>query len=259
MGYLYFDDSKHPACGFALGVFVFCDDDPSELINSKLLQSGLKPGEEEFKSSSLMNQNRRLTRLRGRLRTLLASYCKLAVVVASDDHELGPESLVLLQKMLRHPKLLEAKHEVFFDQGLFASRKKGQLLVKTKRGLEDQRFHFEQDSKLIAGIQLADLAAHTCSMILREALGYIPKTVKAGDGSGYNPDLEIELSFELWASIRYIFLSEPPLDPNEWKDGELQPVANVENFGFHVASSVGQRFRNAATKCFGKMYLGCIH
>lgn len=259
MGYLYFDDSKHPECGFALGVFVFCDDDPSELINSELLESGLKPGEDEFKSSALMSQNRRLTRLRGRMRKLLASYCELAVVVASNDHELGPESLVLLQKMLRHPKLLEANHEVFFDQDLFASRKKGQLLVKTKRGLEDQRFHFEQNSKLIAGIQLADLAAHTCSMMLLEALGCITKTVKAGERSGYDPDLYLELGFELWAGIRYIFLSEPPPDPNEWKDGELQPVANVENFGFHVASSVGQRLRNAATKRFGKIYLGCIH
>ena len=79
MGFLYFDDSKHPECGFALGVFVFCDEDPSELINSELLQSGLKPGEDEFKSSALMSQNQRLTRLRGRLRTLLVKYCELAL------------------------------------------------------------------------------------------------------------------------------------------------------------------------------------
>ena len=51
MGYLYFDDSKHPQCGFTLGAFVFCDDDLTELINDELLQVGLKPGKDEFKSS----------------------------------------------------------------------------------------------------------------------------------------------------------------------------------------------------------------
>ena len=259
MGYLYFDDSKHPQHGFALGVFVFSDKDRTELINNQLRRSGLKPGEDEFKSSALISRNPHLLRLRAGLRKVLCRYCELGVVVVRYDHELGSESLVLLQKLLRHPKLLEAHHDVYFDQGLFSSRTKGQLLANTKDGLENQRLHFEQNSKLIAGIQLADLAAHACSTMLLEALGCIAKTVKAGDGSGYDPNLQMKLGFELWAGIRHNFLSEAPPDPKEWNEGELQPLANVEKFGFHVASTAGEKLRNAATKRFGTMYLGCIH
>ena len=259
MGYLYFDDSKHPQCGFALGVFVFSDDDLTELINRELCQSGLKPGEDEFKSSAPMNENPHLAELRERLRVLLWKHCHLGVVVVPNDHELGSESLMLLQKMIQHPRLLDAEHDVYFDQGLFSSKNKARTLAKAIDGLDSHRLHFERDSKLIAGIQLADLAAHTCAVMLLETLGYITKTVKAGEGSGYEPDLDIALGFELWAGIRHHFLSEPPPHPDEWNEDELQPMASVAPFGFHVASNADDTLRDAATERFGTMYWGCIH
>ena len=177
----------------------------------------------------------------------------------SAERELGLESLRLLEKMLRHPTLAAGEHQVFFDQGLFRSATHGQALAQKYSALNDCILHFEQDSRAIAGIQLADLAAHTCAVMLLEQLGLFGKTVKAGHNSGYEPDLDIELGFELWARIRDSFLSKPPPHPDEWKDDEIQPVADVTPFGLHVSDTASNELRTAAIERFGSMYLGCIH
>jgi hypothetical protein len=69
--------------------------------------------------------------------------------------------------------------------------------------LDNYKLFLEVDSIKVKGIQLADLVAHTFATMLLEQLGLVDKKVKAGENSGYDPDLEIELGFELWASIRY--------------------------------------------------------
>lgn len=86
--------------------------------------------------------------------------------------------------------------------------------------------------------------------MLLDELGHINKKVKI-QNSGYEEE-EIALGFELWASVRYCFLSTPASDP------EL-PIAEVEPYGLFIDEGVGQTVARAARSRFGKMYLGCIH
>lgn len=113
----------------------------------------------------------------------------------------------------------------------------------------------------IAGIQLADLAAHSCGIILLESLGLVTKTIKAGDDSGYDPELKINLGFELWAGLRYSFLAEPPPPIDDWDTAEdqPQPIANVKPYGLHLVDGVADEVRSAALDTFGTMYYGCTH
>ena len=118
--------------------------------------------------------------------------------------------------------------------------------------------HFEQDSKFVRGIQLADLTAHTCSIMLKECLGLVSKKIKAGENSGYDPETEIDLGFELWASIRYsIFrsrvnsLGADPLLINASFD--------VEPFGLFISEQCSEELASNARARSSMVYLGCIH
>lgn len=259
MGSLFFDDSKHDAAaGFSLGAFVYTRDDPTAAVNEALTSQGLSPGVDEFKSSSYMGHSPAQARLREDLRGVLWRTCRLGVVVVPSATELGIEALRLLQRMLNHPDLAHAQHEVYFDEGIFTNPTRGYRTAASVGRFERCDLNLEQSSTGVPGIQLADLAAHTCSVMLRESLGVVNKTVKAGDNSGYDPDLDISIGFELWASVRYNFLAERP-HLAEVVEGELQPVANVRPWGLHISASASGQLRRAAEDRFGTMYLGCIH
>jgi hypothetical protein len=95
-------------------------------------------------------------------------------------------------------------------------------------------------------------------VMLLEHLGHLKKMVKAGANSGYDPDIDIELGFELWASLRCAFFktSQPSARPED-PFGDL--MFDVENYGLHIAQSCDNALRTAALERFGVCYLGCIH
>ena len=257
-GLMFFDESKHAE--FSLGVFVYTKRDPSRAVHQALQDCDLRPGIDEFKSSSYMGRNPAQKALREKLHDIIHRHsCQFGVVVVPCPSELGDQAMLLLQKMLGHPDLDRRQHEVYFDEGLFKSADQGQKRARALGLSERCALNLEQDSKQVAGIQLADLAAHTCAVMLKESLGLICKTVKAGDNSGYDPDLDIEIGFDLWAGIRYNFLSTEPPHPDEWGEDDLQPTASVLPYGLHIAPTCGEHLRQSATDRFGSMYLGCIH
>lgn len=259
MGYLYFDDSKHPRAGFNLGAFVYCEENPENKVSEALKKHGLVPGVDEFKSSAHMGRHPEQAAIRELLLEML-HFCRLGVVVTpyGSNATLGKDALILLIKMLKHRHLSSKNHEVYFDQAIFKSVHQAVKLAGSFVELSNCKFHFEQDSRCVPGIQLADLAAHTCAIMLLETLGIVNKTVKAGKRLGYEPDLDIEIGFELWANVRYTFLSEPtPVPKNDWEP--FNPVANVLPYGLHVSDEVNETLREAAESRFGSMYLGCTH
>lgn len=255
MAYFYLDDSKHHAWGFSLAVFAICETDPQVELTSILVKNGFDPSLYEFKSSTRMKDNPKLRSLRDDLKQFIQSRCKVAVCVVEGDVNIGPASICLLQKALTHKSLKGRQHEVFFDEGLFSSKQKAEKMAGEYEVLEKCSFHFEQDSKSVAGIQVADLAAHTCGIMLLDALGHIDKKVRIKN-SGYPEDDEIDLGFELWASLRYEFLSE---NKTSFKDEFDIAFVAVEPFGLFIHDSVGDAVTEAAHGRFGEMYLGCIH
>jgi hypothetical protein len=257
MAYWFLDDSKHHRFGFSLAAFVICDDDPTEPISSLFREHGYDPMEFEFKSSMKMKGDIELQALRGSLKSYIGMNCKIAVCVVDGDKRLGPAALKLLSSALSHPILQGQSHKVFFDEGLFQTPKAGTGLADSDPELASCQFHFEQDSRRNLGIQLADLVAHTCSTMLLETLGQITKkTVVVAPGDSVYDGLEVELGFEMWAGIRYAFLSQNKQNP---KDEFNFANVDVYPWGLFIDESASSQISTAAMKRFGENYLGCIH
>ena len=257
MAFFFFDESIHPDAGFALGAFVCFEDDPTELIASCLTRAGLRPAVDEYKSGARMDRYPAQARAREELRGAVER-CKIGVVVTPAAHraDMGRQALSGLKKFV-DANQLTGEHHVFLDEGLVPNRAAAESLADGF-GLRSCVLHVEQDSVVVLGIQVADLVAHTCSTMLKAQMGLVTKQVKAGENSGYDPNDDMDLSFMLWAGLRWQFFAAPPVPPEQWKD-EFDWQVDVESRGLFVAESCGTVLREAALERFGRMYLGCIH
>lgn len=255
MAFLFFDDSKHHSWGFSVGAFAICEHDPTNELRSIIGRHGFDPEHYEFKSSSPMKGKPKQQVVRNELRSFIQRNCEIAICVVDGDKRLGPAGVKLLEKMLQHDLLKGQKHQFFFDEGLFSSQDLADEHLTQIKANEFCEVHFEQDSKSIVGIQIADLVAHTCGTMLLDALGKPMKLVKV-DNSGYDDDVDIDLGFELWAGVRYAFLST---QKQRIEDDFDLAVVDVSTYGLLVDESVSNHGEKAARKRFGEMYLGCIH
>ena len=260
MGFFYFDESIHSRGKFCLGAFVYAEDSLESTVAAALRESGLQPWVDEFKSSARMDTFPEQARAREHLKSLVQEHCGIGIVVAPDlpRRDFGREALAGLAKILGTVHFSSSTHEAFFDEGIFSSLAAGERAGQLFHSAQPCRLHFEQDSVQILGLQVADLVAHTCSVMLLAQLGLIHKTVKAGQNSGYDPNLDMELSFELWGTLRSNFFADPPPPYETWKS-QLDWQVDVAARGLHVADACDSTVKDAAFSRFGKMYLGCIH
>ncbi len=259
VGFFYFDESIQERGGFVIGAFVYTRTDRTPIVFAELAEAGLKPGIDEFKSGAQMAVNPKHMKVREALRALLYGAQVGAVIVPiADRKQLGNEALVGLEKILNANSLTGVPHKVFIDEGIVVDTSSRTTFVKGAGNLCE--VHTDQDSRIVGGIQLADLAAHSMGVMLLEHQGLLKKLVKAGEKSGYDPDLEMEIGFELWASLRYSFFKAPQPNPGPNPDDPVGSlVFDVENYGLHVAARCDDALRRAAIKRFGDCYLGCIH
>jgi len=67
----------------------------------------------------------------------------------------------------------------------------------------------------------------------------------------------MDLGFEMWAILRYIFFSRHSEDytDNQIKDTVMQ----VEPYGLYLSNFCKEEFLENVKKAFGTVYLGCIH
>lgn len=250
MGYFYFDETIQDRGGFIIGAFVYSPNDATPEVYSAIEQVGLHSGVDEFKSGAHMDRNPKQAALRDHLKEILGNTrIGLVVVPATERASLGHHAMLGLRKILSAKDLAHMPHSVFLDEGITVGSSYKDLLGEPGALCE---VHESQDSRVIGGIQLADLVAHCLGGMLLERLGVVTKLVRAGENSGYEPDLQIDLGFELWASLRYQFF-RAPYDPL----GDL--VFDVENYGLHISDSCPQALKEAALERFGSCYLGCIH
>jgi len=254
----YFDESIHDRRGqFILGAFVF-GPDPSAAIRDAITAVGLDPDRDEFKSSTKMSEHPEHQALRAQLHDILQPTYRYGVVVvpARERPSLGREALIGLAKICHANGLTHRREDAYFDAGIFSSARRG-LELADQIGVSGYcDVHPEEDSRRAKGLQLADLVAHTCGTMLLDALGLLCKTVKAGPNSGYPPNLDMELGFELWATVRWQFFSGG-FQTNVRSNEDM--VVDVAGYGLHVAESCSPELHDAALARFGKQYLGCIH
>ena len=260
MGFFHVDESIHQRGRFTLGAFAYSEDPLDPFVSEAQRGNGLIPGVDEFKSGIRMDHSPQHKAAREALHSLIREHCRIGLVVAPNHPRglLGREALRGLDKILSTNRFRTSKHNVFFDEGIFAETSVAGEVATRLSSLEGCKFHFEQRSHEILGLQVADLIAHTCATMLMAQLGLVTKKVRIGDNSGYSPDRGVELEFELWSRVRWNFFAAAPPHPDTWKS-QLDFQVDVESRGPHISDALDEQIRNAAVDRFGKMYLGCIH
>jgi len=255
--FLYFDDSKHDSAGFYLGAFVYSETDMNDEIEKMFIDNGLNPNETEFKSSMRMDRNPQYKKVRADFREYLLTK-RIAIVISPANEkyfqEIICESLINLVEANKSEIKLPLK--IYLDEGIIKLNNHNSIksVIKFAK-LNNIEMNIEQDSKIIKGIQLADYAAHSCSVMLKEQLGLIDKKTNAGYEMGY--DTDIEIGFELWAYLRNSFFSV--YIPFDIKNGDIPFQVNVENYGLFISPKCTEEIKSASLNRFGKMYLGCTH
>lgn len=257
MGQFYIDDSVHDEAGFVLGACVYTDNELTDKIDNAIRSNGFDPATFEFKSSTNYSKEADKAKVRQELKRLLFNHCRLGVTVIPRQHRdlLGYECIKALKQFIDNNRI-NAPTQLFFDQGMFSSKQTAYNFIN-KLNFSDCQFFIDQNSRDIKGIQVADLAAHSASIQLKHQLGLAKKMVKAGKNSGYDPEMELELGFEMWASLRFIFFNEGP------ESYEHDPIENstvmVEPYGLYVSELCNKDLADTVRKSFSTVYLGCIH
>jgi len=251
MAYIYFDESHHKRGDFTLGAFVLFDRDPGHEIEAAIARVGLRPGVDEYKSRQPHATDPRWGELRSSL-FRLAGGCRIGLMVATypDRTPLGVHVLAALAHILRE-NLIAPPVTVHLDQGLFRSDLRLEQWRKEVGLPEEVELKVECDSRAVHGIQVADLVAHACSIALLGRMGVADKTIWDEEEGEY------QLSFEMWARLRYNFLTRELTDP------EQQEAASAglmdSRGGLYVAPGCSALVAERAQDRFGQTWLGCIH
>jgi hypothetical protein len=86
----------------------------------------------------------------------------------------------LVKKVLSINKFESITHQLYLDQGIRVSR---DVLLDMESSFS-LKVHVQCDSKLHAGIQIADYAAHSIGGMLLEELGILKKMISVDAESG---------------------------------------------------------------------------
>lgn len=258
MGQFYIDDSVHDEAGFIIGACVYTNIDIDEKIINIIKSNGFDSDSFEYKSSANFSKEPEKAKVREDLKGLLRDTCKLGVVIIprTSREQLGFECIKAVSQFININEIIKKPIHIYIDQGMFTSIDKAEKLISSIT-FTDCKFHLEQNSIDIKGIQLADLAAHISSIQLKDAMGLVKKIVKAGDNSGYDPDLDIELGFEMWATIRNTFFNEVYKLYTDNPDADA--TLKVEPYGLYISDLCDKNLADIARTKFGDIYLGCIH
>lgn len=254
---IYIDDSVHQRGNFIISGIVITNSEVEQKVEDSLITHGFNPGTNEFKSGLNYRKYPKMLNVREDLREIISSSCKLGLVILpiSQRQNIGIETFKGLKQILDSNDFGD-NIEIYVDQNYFKSRQAGEKFGQ-EIGFENYRLFLEVDSIKVKGIQLADLIAHTFSIMLLEHLGLIDKKVKAGENSGYDPDLEMELGFELWARIRYNIIGE--IDMKKFITGDEPPIKRTEPYGLYISTFCDEKLRQNGKERFGEIYMGCIH
>ena len=258
MGYFYCDESIHDRGNFILWAFVYCKNDLTPQVYNHIGSVGLTPKQDEFKSSYIMDKGGKYPELRENLRSMFMKVNIGLVIVPIDERKcFGDHALKGLKKIIINNKMNNERHDVYFDQGIMFQNR---TLIDSFGKENKLNIYTNQDSKIVAGLQMADLTAHTLSIMFLETLGLIKKQVTLGKHSGYSEDELFELSFDLWGSLRYSLFSQAVITI---EDIDRDPVnaflIDTGTYCLYVKDTCSAKLKEAAENRFGRNYVGCIH
>lgn len=244
---IYIDESIHEKYGFMLLAYVLCERDPQDDLCRLLTNHGVH----EFHSCQKMEQNQVMQVLRKELVGYVNSNCKWGVLILPNDSRFNllPDLIRLFQVM--HDNGFECPAGLYIDQGILDRRALAE--IKKLEVIATAQISY---SHVVHGIQLADLVAGLCGVRLREEISGNPKMLMYGEDCGYDPPIEAELGFELWATLRYSMLHAPDALGEDMPSMAIFPT---RGFGFISSDMCSDNLREKADRVFGAVYLGCIH
>jgi hypothetical protein len=245
---IYIDESIHDQHEFMLLGFVICPHDPQPHLE-RLLNKYKK---QEYHSLEKMAGNENAQLLRREIREYVNWNCKWGVCVLpsslrwnisyhlreflealTDTDEQFGRSKVFIDKGIIRPSELVVIHEI--------------SNVKEASICESHKTH---------GIQLADFVAAICGVRLREEISQEPKFLTYGKEAGFEPPIEAELGYELWASLRYsMYKNRSSVSDEEQYLAEF----STKGYGYHISQECPSGLMESADKLFSTVYLGCIH
>lgn len=250
MAFFYYDESIRDQGGFIVGALVVSDVDLTPEVRGAWLALGLDPEADEYKSSGIKKNNDIAQKQRDALRDLL-SRSRLGLIVCSKARRdfLGDGCAMLVLQLLHTKMLAPGVHTLYLDQNMKMHPELRQRLLEA-----EVKPLLNQDSRVVAGLQVADHAAHALGGMLLEQMGLTNKKILAGEGSGYDPETEIDLGFELWAGLRYSLIGR-----NEDEEDIANPYVRVAGFGLLLDPHLSPDLRAHSLERFGINYVGCIH
>jgi hypothetical protein len=275
MIYCYVDESIHDSCGFVATAFVFAEENFEKTVEEVLLEAGLSPPSEEFKSSARMDSDSRMKLARDGLLDL-AGKARVAVFFgAFNKATLGKDTLQALQSVVVRNGIDPSAMSVYCDEEIFPSMKEAVRLHGLFHFLNQCTIYPREDSRKRLGIQMADAVAHSFGRILKEELTGKQKFVDiGGSGTGYEEGTLAPLGWELLMTLRYSLMTRPMVEGGESYNAGIDPVVlDPENddpvvygqhpvllgWGIQTAPEADDSLRQGVERAFGRIWLGCIH
>lgn len=242
---IYIDESIHDRANFIVLAAIWVPPDEIRIATEALSECGFVPGRDEFKSSMKMNGNSHAQALREHFRKIIGR-CKIAIGICAVNER---HQLMSLAASIGNAVASQNPNEngiIHLDQGI----KPQSISLPTGYLL-----NADCDSKTVIGIQLADCCAHFIATILLDELGVARKMVPARRVYPGN-DGDLELAWELWASIRYALAGSDPMGALD-DDGFHEPL--LKPFGLVFSDGCDLSVVEAAKRRFGSVWVGCIH
>jgi hypothetical protein len=190
-----------------------------------------------------MRDNVGLQDLRSAIETvIIRSNARVGLLVsaASRRTALGAEIVAAVRKLAEANGVDLSGSTAIVDQGIRRPR----IISATPR------FVFDQNSKLVLGLQAADLVAALGAYILREALHGPRKYVKP-----YGDEIDAELGWTFKMGLRRNFWRKHPEftgeNFDEWFDAQLL------GYGVFLGEDVPRSVGEAVEAVFSGIWLGC--
>ena len=272
----YIDESVHNGAGFVVTAFVFASGGFERAVASTLRGVGLRPGEDEFKSSARMDTNPKMREAREALLSLAGSKTRVAVFFGPyARHTIGMHSLQALQSILVRNSVRPSQLDLYFDQDIFPTATEASRLHSLFHFLNSARIHPAEDSRKRLGIQVADAVAGSFGQILKEKLsGKVKEIDIGGSRTGYEAGTAASLGWCLLMNLRSALMTRGMVCSGEKYQAAADPVVLdpvhddpvtygqhpiLLGWGIQVAPEASETLRQAVEHTFGRIWLECMH
>lgn len=244
---IFADESIQPALGYLCVGFAYCNAAPDEFVSQALINAGLDPGRDEYKSGYRMHGSSSRHALRESIYALVLQRCRVAVYIAPLEER--PALLGSVAEVGRHivmANALSTPQKLFVDEGI-DGKPFNDPILQVVPGC---------DSRTVPGIQLADCVAYHCSYLLRCAIRDERKSVLMPEDVPHPlAGEEVDLDWIFRTDFRRNFFVESrdidSIRGDDW-------FFTASGYGAFFSPALGADIRDLAEQTFGAMYLGCV-